>query len=148
MRVMAAVPADHPLTIAWGIYKQTPEFVNTRKWALEAGKLAENSHYVDGSLWAAFEMGWRIALAAAPASATEPAPLDAFKTIEAESNQLRELCTKHRNEAAELRSALHDLLTWFPDKPSPPEWRLRGGEQGADEAVQYARDLIGVTNDT
>lgn len=52
------------------------------------------------------------------------------------------------NEAEDLRSALHDLLTWFPDKPSPPEWRLKGGEQGADEAVQHARSLIGLTIDT
>jgi hypothetical protein len=86
-------------------------------------------------------------LDAAPAS-VEPVPLDAFKAIEAESNQLRELCTKHRLEASELRSALDDLLSWFPDKPSDPEWRLRGGQQGADDAVQHARSLINVTTDT
>lgn len=48
------------------------------------------------------------------------------------------------NEAEELRSALHDLLTWFPDAPSPPEWRLKGGKNGADDAVKFARQIIGI----
>ncbi len=42
-----------------------------------------------------------------------------------------------------LREALADLMSWFPDKPSPPEWRFRGGEYGADEAVKAARAALG-----
>lgn len=51
------------------------------------------------------------ALAAAPASAAEPVPLDAFKAIEAESNQLRELCTKHRSKTEKLRQDIAFLLS-------------------------------------
>jgi hypothetical protein len=53
-----------------------------------------------------------------------------------------------KTQSVELRSALHDLLTWFPDRPSPPEWRLRGGTQGADDAVEHARNLIAFTIDS
>jgi hypothetical protein len=48
-------------------------------------------------------------------------------------------------EVERLRAALRDLMTWFPDKPSPPEWRLPGGEYGADEAVAAARAALGDT---
>lgn len=43
-----------------------------------------------------------------------------------------------------LREALYDLLSWFPDAPSPPEWRLKGGEHGADDAIAHAREVLGV----
>ena len=57
-----------------------------------------------------------------------------------------ELLTK-RAETAEANQtkaveALGDLLTWFPQKPSDPEWRLKGGEHGADEAVAFARAAL------
>ena len=41
-----------------------------------------------------------------------------------------------------LRQVLGDLLLWFPDEPSPPEWRFLAGEHGADEAVQAAREAL------
>ena len=41
-----------------------------------------------------------------------------------------------------LRSALTDLLSWFPEKPSDPEWRIKGGEQGANDAVAAARAAL------
>lgn len=44
-------------------------------------------------------------------------------------------------EIAGLREALNDLLSWFPDKPSDPEWRIAAGVYGADEAVSVARNL-------
>jgi hypothetical protein len=47
-----------------------------------------------------------------------------------------------RAEALSLRGALGDLISWFPDKPSPPEWRLRGGVHGADAAVEAARAAL------
>jgi len=33
---------------------------------------------------------------------------------------------------AELEAGLEDLLSWFPDKPSEPEWRIKAGNYGAD----------------
>lgn len=47
------------------------------------------------------------------------------------------------SEVKRLREALGDLLTWFPEKPSPPEWRLKAGDNGADEAVEFARAALG-----
>lgn len=50
---------------------------------------------------------------------------------------------RERDEAlakvGELGTALDDLLSWFPYKPSDPEWRIKGGPHGADEAVAFAR---------
>jgi len=56
---MTPVPKDHPLMIAWDAYKATEDYANTRTWA---GIPA----HVDGSLWAAFEQGFRAALSMAP----------------------------------------------------------------------------------
>lgn len=53
-RAMAAVHPDDPLMIAWEIYRQTQEFDNTKRWAVEG-------EHVEGSLWAAFERGFRAA---------------------------------------------------------------------------------------
>ena len=49
-------------------------------------------------------------------------------------------------EAAE--GALVDLMSWFPKKPSDPEWRIKGGVFGADDAVEHARSLIEKELDT
>ena len=43
---------------------------------------------------------------------------------------------------AELEMGLEDLLSWFPDKPSKPEWRIKAGNYGADAAVSIARSLL------
>jgi hypothetical protein len=52
----AETPVDpkSPLILAWEQYKASEEYANTRSWALHA-------EHVDGSLWAAFERGYRIA---------------------------------------------------------------------------------------
>lgn len=52
-----------------------------------------------------------------------------------------EVSTDLHEENRKLREALKDLMSWFPENPSAPEWRLPGGGQGADDAVQAARDL-------
>jgi hypothetical protein len=52
MNVMAPVPPDSPLLIAWELYSATEAYANTRRWAL-------HDQHVDGSLWAAFHEGWR-----------------------------------------------------------------------------------------
>jgi hypothetical protein len=46
------------------------------------------------------------------------------------------------DELLAMRSGLHDLLSWFPGAPTEPEWRLRGGDLGADAAVAHARELL------
>ena len=51
-----------------------------------------------------------------------------------------------RVEAAE--GALVDLMSWFPKKPSDPEWRIKGGVFGADDAVEHARSLVKKELDT
>ena len=53
--VMAEVPRNDPMRIAWEEYKQTEEFANTRKWAV-------HEEHVDGSLWTAFCAGYQAAL--------------------------------------------------------------------------------------
>ena len=52
MSVQIPVSTDSPIWKAWEAYKGTDDYVNTRRWAL-------NDAHVDGSLWAAFERGFR-----------------------------------------------------------------------------------------
>lgn len=42
---------------------------------------------------------------------------------------------------AKLEEVLDDLLSWF-DKPSEPEWRIKSGPYGADDAVEAARAAL------
>lgn len=42
----------------------------------------------------------------------------------------------------ELEGALGDLMSWFPEKPEPPTWSLKGGPYGADDAVAAARAAL------
>ena len=48
---MHQLPNDHPIIIAWEVYKKSTEYANTRKWALK-------EKHVDGSLWSAFSTGY------------------------------------------------------------------------------------------
>lgn len=52
MTAQMPVPKDHPLMLEWNAYKLTESYANTRRWA----GLPE---HVDGSLWAAFEAGFK-----------------------------------------------------------------------------------------
>lgn len=52
MSVSVALPKNHPVLLAYKAYRETEEYANTRKWA-------QNETHVDGSLWAAFEAGYR-----------------------------------------------------------------------------------------
>lgn len=54
MADMTPVDKDSPLWIAWERYSASEDYANTRLWALVPA-------YVDGSLWAAFEAGYRAA---------------------------------------------------------------------------------------
>lgn len=67
---MTPVPKDHPLMIAWEAYRDSLEYVNTLGWAITpkahladvVGTVMLDFPHVEGSLWAAFEHGWRAAL--------------------------------------------------------------------------------------
>ena len=50
-KVMTKIADDHPMKVAWDFYKETDDYANTRKWALQ-------EEHVDGSLWTAFCVGW------------------------------------------------------------------------------------------
>lgn len=55
-KVMVPVAADDPLLVAWEAYRDTPEYANTERWA-------RSTEHTRGSLWAAFEAGFRAGLA-------------------------------------------------------------------------------------
>lgn len=52
---MAALPKHHPLMVAWEAYKETEEYVNSKKWASAQYK----DRHLEGSLWAMFMAGWQ-----------------------------------------------------------------------------------------
>lgn len=55
MPIETAVPTDHPLMQAWAAYTGTDEARNSMSWAAKGGP------HSTGSMWAAFEAGWRAA---------------------------------------------------------------------------------------
>lgn len=62
MPVMQQVAKDAPLMIAWEAYKATEEFANTKRWASQA-------EHTEGSLWAAFMVGFNAKAHANPVRA-------------------------------------------------------------------------------
>ena len=56
--VQSPIPANHPMMLAWGKYKASAEFANTRRWALDEA-------HVTGSLWASFIAGYQTGVEAA-----------------------------------------------------------------------------------
>ncbi len=54
MDIMQPLPKNHPEMRAWEEYRQTGEFKNSLDWARKDG-------YTEGSLWVAFDEGWRAA---------------------------------------------------------------------------------------
>lgn len=50
------VPMDHSVMKAWTAYKQTLDYENTKRWAIDP-------KHVEGSLWAAFARGFGAAIA-------------------------------------------------------------------------------------
>ena len=71
-----------------------------------------------------------------PAIETEARALASTDARMAET--LLALCARVRV----LDEALISLVSWFPDEPCPPEWRLKGGDDGADDAVAFARAAL------
>lgn len=51
---MKVVAKDAPVKLAWEAFKQTEDFANTRRWALDR-------EHIDGSLWHVFVMGFTAA---------------------------------------------------------------------------------------
>lgn len=47
-----------------------------------------------------------------------------------------------RAENELMRGALADLVSWFPETKPVPEWKIRAGEFGADDAVEAARNAL------
>lgn len=64
--------------------------------------------------------------------------MDAASTCDQAATAIQSLVARN----AELEMGLEDLLSWFPDKPSEPEWRINAGNYGADAAVSIARSLL------
>lgn len=54
MSLMAQVPTDHPLILAWNAHKATAEYENSKRWA-------QHAEHLEGSLWALFMAGWSAA---------------------------------------------------------------------------------------
>lgn len=63
MTTESPVPHDAPVMVAWTAYKQTEEYANTLRWV--------NTEHSKGSLWAAFEQGFRAAKDAGPPGPSE-----------------------------------------------------------------------------
>ncbi len=79
-----------------------------------------------------------VTLSAAKVAAMNSAICAAQKLLrDTESQRLA-----HQPGDGALREALADLLSWFPDKPPQPEWRITAGKFGADDAVEHARSLL------
>ena len=67
MPTSQALSSDDPRMIAWNKYKETEEYSNTKGWAGYA-------QHVEGSLWAAFLVGWTMAGHDSAGAANSPSP--------------------------------------------------------------------------
>lgn len=67
MPTSQALSNDDPRMIAWNKYKETEEYSNTKGWAGYA-------QHVEGSLWAAFLVGWTMAGHDSAGAANSPSP--------------------------------------------------------------------------
>jgi hypothetical protein len=72
MPTMQRLPDDHPEMKAFELYKNTPEYRNTLKWASQ-------NNYTEGSLWAAFDEGWQAAMRT-PVNTAEAPPIQHILT--------------------------------------------------------------------
>jgi hypothetical protein len=75
---MQPLPKDHPIMKAWDAYVATPDFANSKRWAVTLRispsgdrQFIEHPH-VDGSMWAAFLAGFRFGEASARADGAVP----------------------------------------------------------------------------
>ena len=52
MSTMTIVPKNHPVMKAWEAFKETEDYANMKRWAA-------HPEHLDGSLWGAYERGFR-----------------------------------------------------------------------------------------
>jgi hypothetical protein len=89
-----------------------------------------------------------VAVSAAAADRLEELEAECARLRDAGANEFRrfeamhEDCQNLKAENQRLREALADIVSWFPEKPAPPEWRIKSGEYGADDAVKAARTAL------
>lgn len=65
MPIETQLPDDDPLAIAWTAYKHSNEYIRSRTWA-------SFEQHVDGSMWAAFEAGYRAGQQTSPDRTEKP----------------------------------------------------------------------------
>ena len=65
----SALPADHPMMVAWNEFQETDEFKNALKWSVatkyDDGRPIDDlqrEQHVKGGLWLAFTKGMEIGL--------------------------------------------------------------------------------------
>lgn len=81
------VAKDAPVMIAWKLYKKEPDFENTKRWACE-------KQHTEGSLWAAYENGFRAGSFAA-------------------ANVIREFAETQSARIVELENVLEEIWLWL-----------------------------------
>jgi hypothetical protein len=103
-----------------------------------------------------YEEDYRVPLRALSASPSVEALIAERDELKAEEVEWKEAVQGEYNRAeyhkakrealaaenAALKAALNDLISWFPDKPTEPEWRIKAGEYGADDAIAAARAAL------
>lgn len=55
--VMAPLPPDHPLMVAWEKYKASEDYANTRRWMI-TGVTTGDDNLIVGQFWGAFMAGY------------------------------------------------------------------------------------------
>jgi len=81
-------------------------------------------------LWAAFEPHEQ---GGAPRVYASAMKTKGVKYVRADTAEAR------LKQAVEVIAA---LTSWFPDRPTPPQWELPAGTLGADDAIEAARQFI------
>lgn len=134
MTSSASLPTDHPMMIAWTAYKATDEYRNTLKWAA-------HEQHVEGSLWAAYEQGFRTG-GSSDLSSAKRADHDGEHSDEGLWSWLTE------------QRGLEVTFGWKEEEPgewqvhrvnggvNDREWTLIASGETVLEAVRSARDLL------
>jgi hypothetical protein len=91
---------------------------------------------------------WRMMLRYFDKHGIEPASDDgegysAHQMMDALHEHESEVDAAHQAEIERLHSALTDLVSWVPERPTSPVWQLEAGALGADDAIAAARAALG-----
>lgn len=113
MSTMTPVPENHPLMVAWNAYKLTEDYANTLRWAVR-------SEHTEGSLWAAFEQGWRAREVEVDAARREErerserlakALTEAVRIVQGERDEIQHRCAKDEPHHHPTLRVLHRLVS-------------------------------------